>query len=159
MILFLNDCPIAGLHRHEQGDGGGEGWRGDGEPLQRGHHRSGEDPLRQGHLQGGVQLVAGGPPDLPQVRLQLVGGLEQGKLSAFLKLKDRTCTRLKRGRATCCRPFFLLIYFYFYYCNKIKLSFQVCKCITYKMYEPHNVTQFSWQTVLCWIIYIIWLLQ
>jgi hypothetical protein len=60
------DC-FTGMHRHEQGDGGGQSGRGDGEPLQRGHHSPREDPLRQGHLQGGVQLVARGPANLSQV--------------------------------------------------------------------------------------------
>ena len=55
------------MYRHEPGDGGGPGGRGDGEPLQRGHHRPGASPLCEGDLQGGVHLVAGGTTDISKV--------------------------------------------------------------------------------------------
>ena len=55
------------MYRHEPSDGGGPGGRGDGEPLQRGHHRPGAGPLCEGDLQGGVHLVAGGTTDISKV--------------------------------------------------------------------------------------------
>ena len=61
------------MHRHEQGDGGGEGRRGDGEPPQRGNHGPGAGPLRERDLQGGVQLVAGGPTNISKVQIDLTG--------------------------------------------------------------------------------------
>ena len=51
---------LAGMHRHEQGDGGGTRGRRDRQPLFCRHHRSGPGAFCEGNLQGGVGLVAGG---------------------------------------------------------------------------------------------------